>query len=298
MNDRLQSALKQLRLSGLAETLDVRLQEAASHQLTHAEFLELILQDELLVREQRMIGRRVKAASFKDHRVLDDFDWSFNPSIPRKQIFDLATCRFVRESRDVLLMGPPGVGKSFVVQAVGYQAIKQGFVVLYRSIFDLVRDFLRDEAFDGEEKVLARYLKPDLLLVDDMGMKNLPKRSGEFLFEIIMRRYETRSTMMTSNRPLQDWGKLIGDVPSATAILDRFLHHAEIITMNGRSYRLRNRATGDQAADVQNPATPEPAADAEPKSKPPIPPTGSEGQSEAPRRRKNVSPQHDNSCES
>jgi DNA replication protein DnaC len=298
MNDRLQSALKQLRLSGLAETLDVRLQEAASHQLTHAEFLELILQDELLVLEQRMIGRRVKAASFKDHRVLDDFDWSFNPSIPRKQIFDLATCRFVRESRDVLLMGPPGVGKSFVVQAVGYQAIKQGFVVLYRSIFDLVRDFLRDEAFDGEEKVLARYLKPDLLLVDDMGMKNLPKRSGEFLFEIIMRRYETRSTMMTSNRPLQDWGKLIGDVPSATAILDRFLHHAEIITMNGRSYRLRNRATGDQAADVQNPATPEPAADAEPKSKPAIPPTGSEGQSEAPRRRKNVSPQHDNSCES
>ena len=298
MNDRLQSALKQLRLSGLAETLDVRLQEAASHQLTHAEFLELILQDELLVREQRMIGRRVKAASFKDHRVLDDFDWSFNPSIPRKQIFDLATCRFVRESRDVLLMGPPGVGKSFVVQAVGYQAIKQGFVVLYRSIFDLVRDFLRDEAFDGEEKVLARYLKPDLLLVDDMGMKNLPKRSGEFLFEIIMRRYETRSTMMTSNRPLQDWGKLIGDVPSATAILDRFLHHAEIITMNGRSYRLRNRATGDQAADVQNPATPELAADAEPKSKPAIPPTGSEGQSEAPRRRKNVSPQHDNSCES
>ena len=298
MNDRLQSALKQLRLSGLAETLDVRLQEAASHQLTHAEFLELILQDELLVREQRMIGRRVKAASFKDHRVLDDFDWSFNPSIPRKQIFDLATCRFIRESRDALLMGPPGIGKGFLVQAIGYQAIKQGFVVLYRSIFDLVRDFLHDEAFDGQEKVLAKYLKPDLLIVDDFGLKNLPKKSGEFLFEIVMRRYETRSTMMTSNRPLEDWGKLIGDVPSATAILDRFLHHADIITMNGRSYRLRNRATGDQAADVQNRATPEPAADAEPKSKPAIPPTGSEGQSEAPRRRKNVSPKHDNSCES
>ncbi len=163
MNDRLQSMLKQLRLSGLAETLDVRLQEAAGHQLTHAEFLELILQDELHVREQRLIGRRVKAASFNELKPLDDFDWAFNPSIPRKQIFDLATCRFVRESRDVLLMGPPGVGKSFVVQAVGYQAIKQGFVVLYRSIFDLVRDFLHDEAFDGQEKVLAKYLKPDLL---------------------------------------------------------------------------------------------------------------------------------------
>jgi DNA replication protein DnaC len=290
MNDRLQSALKQLRLSGLAETLDVRLQEAAGHQLNHAEFLELIVQDELFVREQRLIDRRVKAASFKDLKPLDDFDWSFNPSIPRKPIFELATCRFVRESRDVLLMGPPGVGKSFVVQAVGYQAIKQGFVVLYHSIFDLVRDFLHDEAFDGQEKVLARYLKPDLLIVDDMGMKNLPKRSGEFLFEIIMRRYETRSTMMTSNRPLEDWGKLIGDVPSATAILDRFLHHAEIIAMNGRSYRLRNRATGE-------PAAPEPAADSEPAPKPAIPPTGSEPVAATPRRRKSAAANSESTCE-
>jgi len=112
--------------------------------------------------------------------------------------------------------------------------------VYYRSIFDVVRDFLHDDAFGGDERVLAKYLKPDLLIVDDMGMKQLPKRSGEYLFEIIMRRYETRSTMMTSNRPLEDWGKLIGDVPSATAILDRFLHHAEIVTITGRSYRLRN----------------------------------------------------------
>jgi DNA replication protein DnaC len=137
---------------------------------------------------------------------------------------------------------PPGTGKSFVVQAIGYQAIKAGFTVLYRSIFDLVRDFLHDEAFAGYDKVLTRYLKPDLLIVDDFGMKQLPKRSGEYLFEIIMRRYETRSTMMTSNRPLEDWGKVIGDVPAATAILDRFLHHAEVITITGKSYRLRNQA--------------------------------------------------------
>jgi DNA replication protein DnaC len=242
MNDRLQSTLRQLRLSGLAKTLDVRLQEAAGHQLTHAEFLELILQDELAVRNDRLLERRVKAASFRELKALDNFDWSFNPSIQKKQVFDLATCRFVREARDLLFLGPPGVGKSFLVQALGYQAIKQGHVVLYRSIFDVVRDFLHDEALAGQEKVLLRYLKPDLLIVDDMGMKQLPKRSGEYLFEIIMRRYETRSTIMTSNRPLDDWGKLIGDVPSATAILDRFLHHAEIITITGKSYRLRNQA--------------------------------------------------------
>jgi len=113
--------------------------------------------------------------------------------------------------------------------------------VLYRSIFDVVRDFLHAEALEGQDRILNKYLKPDLLIVDDMGMTNLPKRRGEFLFEIIMRRYETRSTMMTSNRPLEDWCKLIGDVPSATAILDRFLHHATVIAITGKSYRLRNQ---------------------------------------------------------
>jgi DNA replication protein DnaC len=255
MNDSLRAALKQLRLSGLLESLEVRLHEAAGNGLNHAEFLEIILQDELAVRADRQLQRRVKAAQFRELKTLEDFDWSFNPSIKRKHMYDLATCRFVREARDVLWLGPPGVGKSFLVQAIGYQALKSGFSVLYRSIFDVVRDFLHDEALGGEDKVLARYLKPDLLLIDDMGMKQLPKRSGEYLFEIIMRRYETRSTMMTSNRPLEDWGKLLGDVPSATAILDRFLHHAEIIQITGKSYRLRHQtAKGKESAAESKPA--------------------------------------------
>ena len=244
MNAKLADMLKQLRLSGLSSTLEVRLQEATANQLNHAEFLELVLQDELAVRYERLVDRRTRAASFRDQKTLEDFDWDFNRSVKRKQIFDLAAGEFVRKHQDVLLLGPPGVGKSHIAQSIGQQLIKAGYTVLYRSIFDAVRDLLHDETFEGHDKVMARYLKPDLLILDDMGMKSLPKRSGEYLFEVIMRRHEVKSTMMTSNRPLEDWGKLIGDVPAATAILDRFLQAAELIEIKGKSYRLK----GKQAA--------------------------------------------------
>lgn len=268
MNEALHRALKALRLSGMTQSLEVRLQEAAGNGLTHTEFLELVLQDELLVRKERQINRRVKAAMFRELKTIEDFDWQFNPSIKKKQIFDLASCRFIRECRDCLFLGPPGTGKSHLVQAIGYQAIKSGFTVRYRSIFDVVRDFLHDEAFAGQENVMAKYLKSDLLIIDDMGIKQLPKRSGEYLFEIIMRRYETKPTIMTSNRPLEDWGKLLNDVPSATAILDRFLHHAEIITITGRSYRLKDRGGNSESQKAKPQKDKDNKDEARKKSKP------------------------------
>ena len=266
MNERLLSILRQLRLSGLAETLDVRLQEAAGHQLSHAEFLELILQDELMVRQERQIDRRVKAALFRELKPLDRLRLVVQSVDPQEA--DLRPGHLPLHPRGAgrAVAGPARRGQIFLGPGDRSAAIKQGLIVLYRSIFDVVRDFLHEEAL-GDDKVLAQYLKPDLVIIDDMGMKQLPKRSGEYLFEIIMRRYEIRSTMMTSNRPLEDWGKLIGDVPSATAILDRFLHHAEIVSITGRSYRLRN-----QTGPVTPPDTP-PTFDEE--SKPAISPPGS-----------------------
>jgi DNA replication protein DnaC len=258
MNQNLTQYARQLRLSGLLASLELRLEEARTHQLPHEQFLELIFQDEINIRQQRLIEKRNKAASFRDQRTLEDFDWTFNPRIKRQPFYELATGQFIRQRRDVLLLGPPGLGKSHLAQAIGYHAIKAGFQVFYCSIFDLVRQLQADQSPAELDRTLDHYLKPDLLIIDDMGLKVLPLKSGEVLLEVILRRYETRSTLMTSNRPIEEWGKLLNDVPAATAILDRFLHHCEIIPMEGRSYRLRQAGrstTPAQGAENSVPST-------------------------------------------
>lgn len=254
MRPQLIDTLKKLRLSGILNTLEIRLQEAAGNQLSPLEFLELVLQDEITIRSDRAFGKRIKAAQFRDLKTIEDFDFTFNSSVKRKQILDLAAGHFIRQHQDVLFIGPPGVGKSHLAQALGHQAAKMGFSVFYRSIFTAVSELMQAEAMNETAARLKRYLAPEVLIIDDMGLKQLPKNAGEHLFEIILRRSEHHSTILTSNRPLSDWGKLIGDIPTAGAILDRLLSRAHVIEISGRSYRLREKTCGKQKDDDNQPS--------------------------------------------
>lgn len=244
----LREQLGKLRLAGMAAKLDIRLQEAAANQLEAREFLELMVQDELMNRANNKMKSALRLAGFRNLKHLKDFDWQFNPNLERRTFYELANGEFIRHGRNVLLAGPPGTGKTCLAQAIGYEAIKLGFSVFYRSIFDIVSHLQRFNAMSDRNPEFDRYIRADLLIIDDMGLKQLPEKSGELLFEIIFRRHELKSTMMTSNRPLEDWGRLIHDIPTAGAILDRFLQQAQVIVFKGKSYRAemeRRRERGE-----------------------------------------------------
>lgn len=243
----LQRALRQLRLSGMATHLEPRLLQAQTEKLAPLDFLSTLVNDELLRRQDRLFDRRIQQAGFRDAgKTLDTFDFDFNRKMNRRLVFELATGRFVTQHEDGLFQGPPGTGKSHLAQALGHAVIQQGHGVLYREAHVLL-DELADAQLAGTRKDYLRQLTTvPLLIIDDLGMRRLPHTAAEDLLEIVMRRYERASTLLTSNRPVEDWGKLLGDTAAVTAMLDRLLHHAHVLTCGPRSWRTRLR--GEQAA--------------------------------------------------
>jgi DNA replication protein DnaC len=240
----LEHALRQLRLGGMAAVLETRLRQAQAETMAPIDLMSCLVSDELNRRSQRLLDRRRQQAEFRDpHKTLDNFDFTFNPKMNRSLVFDLATCDFITKREDALFLGPGGSGKSHLAQAIGQTAIQQGYRVLYRETHVLL-DHLAEAVVDGTRQAFMESLTTvSLLIIDDFGMRKLPLTAAEDLLEIIMRRYERASTLLTSNRPVEDWGKLLGDVAAVTAMLDRLLHHGHVLKCGPRSWRTKTAAT-------------------------------------------------------
>jgi DNA replication protein DnaC len=236
----LNRALRQLRLGGMAAVLETRLHQAQAEPMPPIDFISCLVADELNRRGDRLLERRRKQAGFRDpQKSLDNFDFNFNKQMNRSLAFDLASSTFIARHEDALFLGPPGTGKSHLAQAVGQAAIQQGYRVLYRETHTLLEE-LAEATIDGTRKEqMELFASVPLLIIDDLGMRKLPATAAEDLLEIVMRRYENVSTLLTSNRPVEDWGKLLGDSATVTAMLDRLLHHGHVLKCGPRSWRTK-----------------------------------------------------------
>lgn len=235
--DELLPILKRLRLSGLLQTLEIRLQQAADGELSHIEFLLRLLTDEVERRGSKQLHVRLKRASFEHQKTLEEFDFAFNANLPKAKLLDLATCRFLNSHINLLLVGPAGVGKSHLAQAIGHRACLMGKRTLYIAAHKMLNQLRASRADASYERRLLDYTTPDLLIIDDLGLLPLTHDEPLDLYEVIRQRYERASTVITSNRAVEEWYPLFGDSLLASAAMDRLLHHSNIVVLNGKSYR-------------------------------------------------------------
>lgn len=252
--------LKKLRLSGVLETLDLRTKQAVDDDVSHSEFLFRLFSDEVERRDAKQLSQRIRRAGFEHEKTIEDFDFQFNPTVPKAKLLELATCAFVEKREPVLVVGPAGVGKSHLGQALGHRACRVGYTVLYTSAHDMLLQLRASRADDSYERRMLRFTAPDLLIVDDLGLRPLAHDEPIDLYEIVRRRYERGSMIVTSNRAVDEWAPLFGDPLLASAALDRLLHHAHVIEIEGDSYRnppqrRRGRAGARQVAEAAKSAS-------------------------------------------
>ena len=229
--------LKRLRLSGILQTLEARNQQAIDGRWTYVEFLSRLLQDEVERRAQKQLALRIRRASINTTKTLEGFDFAFNPSLNRQQVLDLATCNYIRQKRNVLICGPTGVGKTHLAQALTHEACRQGFTALFVNTYRMLQQINGGRADGTLQRRFQSYRRPDLLVLDDFGLKPLRPPAPEDLYDVVNERYEHGSILVTSNRALAEWPDLFGSPLLASAALDRLTHQARVIVITGRSFR-------------------------------------------------------------
>jgi DNA replication protein DnaC len=241
LKHQLAGQLRHLRLSGVLETLEARNRQAIDDKWSYMEFLERILEDEVERRGQKQLSLRLRRGALNATKTLEGFDFDFNPNLNRQQVLELATCQFIRSKHNLLLCGPTGVGKSHLAQALGQEAARQGFDVLFTGVQKMLQHLNGGRADGTWERRMAVYLRPDLLILDDFGLKSIQTPGPEDLYDVINERYEHGSILLTSNRAPNEWADLFQDPLLASAGLDRLLHQAEILVIRGPSYRSKTR---------------------------------------------------------
>lgn len=241
MNDTLNQKLKSLHLSGIRKTFDLRVEQAIGDKLSYAEFMEVLIQDEMLNRANNGNHRRMQQAHFPQHKTIEEFNFNYQPSINRQSIYALGTCEFIRKKENIAFIGPPGTGKTHLAIALGTKAVIQGYTVLFSTVNDMLDELFMSRADNSYHQKLRKYTEVNLLILDELGLKKLNQTSVDDFYEVTAKRYERYSTIVTSNKTFEEWGRILYDPVLASAILDRFVHHCNFVVINGDSFRMRER---------------------------------------------------------